>query len=118
MIMKVLVVEQQPQLVLAIEGDQVRYPFTCERASDGWEAIEKLETSDYAAIVIDGDLPRHSGFGVLTYLREEIGEALDNVIVMTSSDEDTLRSRLRESHLRVVSKDKAADALNLVLASE
>ncbi len=116
--MRVLVVEQSPQLARAIEQDQQRFPFTCDRASDGWEAIAKLETSDYAAIVIDGDLPRHSGFGVLTYLREEVGDALGNVIVMTSSDEDTLRSRLRESHLRVVSKDKAAEALTVVLASE
>ncbi len=116
--MKILVVEQDPQLARAIERDRQRFPFTCERASDGWEAIEMLETSDYAAIVIDGDMPRHSGFGVLTYLREEIGEALDNVIVMTSSDEDTLRRKLSESHLRVVSKDKAAEALTVVLGSE
>ncbi len=116
--MKILVVEQDPQLARAIEEDRVRFPVTCERAGDGWEAIEKLETSDYAAIVIDGDMPRHSGFGVLTYLREEIGGALDNVIVMTSSDEDTLRRKLSESHVRVVSKDKAADALTVVLGSE
>ncbi len=117
--MKILVVEQNPQLACAIEEDRERFPVTCERASDGWEAIEKLETSGgYAAIVIDGDMPRHSGFGVLTYLREEVGEALDNVIMMTSSDEDTLRLKLRESHLKVVRKDKAADALTVVLASD
>ncbi|HSP14585.1 MAG TPA: response regulator [Thermoanaerobaculia bacterium] len=116
--MRVLVVEQNPRLALAIDQDQQRFPFTCERASDGWEAIEKLEAGDYDAIVIDGDLPRRSGFGVLTYLREEVGDALDRVIVMTSADEDTLRGRLRESHLKVVSKDKAAEALTVVLASE
>jgi CheY-like chemotaxis protein len=117
--MKVLVVEQNPQLARAIEQDRERFPVTCECATDGWEAIEMLETErNYAAIVIDGDMPRHSGFGVLTYLREEVGDALDNVIVMTSSDEDTLRRKLSESHLKVVSKDKAAEALTVVLASE
>lgn len=92
-------------------------PFTCERATDGWEAIEKLETEHYAAIVIDSDLPRHSGFGVLTYLREEVGEDLDNVIMVTSSDEDTLRRKLSQGRLKVVSKGNAVDALNRVMES-
>jgi len=84
--MKILLVADNPLLASAIEregeGKQIRTEF----ASDGWDAIEKLENDDYSAIVIDADLPRHSGFGVLTYLREEIGPDLGNVIVMTSSD--------------------------------
>jgi DNA-binding response OmpR family regulator len=114
---KVLVVEQNPLLCDAIEAAGDRFPVQLDRASDGWEAIELLENETYAAIVIDGDLPRHSGLGVLTYLREEVGDELGNVIVM-SSDEDTLRSRLREKNLKVVSKDKAVDALTMVLTSE
>jgi DNA-binding response OmpR family regulator len=108
---KVLVVEESPLMAEAIEAAG-ELPFTCERATDGWEAIEKLENEHYAAIVIDSDLPRHSGFGVLTYLREEIGEDLDNVIMVTSSDEDTLRRKLSQERLKVVTKDNAVAALN------
>lgn len=111
---KVLVVEESPLMAEAIEA-AVELPFTCERATDGWDAIQKLETEHYAAIVIDSDLPRHSGFGVLTYLREEVGEELDNVIFVTSSDEDTLRRKLSQVRLKVVSKDRAVDALNRVM---
>ncbi len=93
-------------------------PFTCERASDGWEAIGKLETGHYAAIVIDSDLPRHSGFGVLTYLREEVGDDLGNVIFVTNSDEDTLRRKLSQERLNVCSKGNAVDALNRVIRSQ
>ena len=66
---KILVVEDNPVICREIESQ-----FNCDCATDGWDAIEKLETSDYAAIVIDADVPRHSGYGVLTYLREENGE--------------------------------------------
>lgn len=114
---KVLIVEQNPLVTEAIEAAGDRFSVQLDRATDGWEAIELLESEHYAAIVIDGDLPRRSGLGVLTYLREEVGDELGNVIVI-SSDEDTLRTRLREKNLKVVSKDKAVDALTMVLTSE
>ena len=116
---KVLVVEENPLIANAIEAAGDRFPVTLDRASDGWQAIELLETEQYAAIVIDSDMPRHSGFGVITYLREEGGDdQLRNVIVMTNSDEDTLRRKLSQEQLRVVSRDKAVDALSRVLTPE
>ena len=84
--MKILLVEDNPLIANAIEREGESKQIRTEHATDGWEAIEKLENDDYSAIVIDADLPRHSGFGVLTYLREEIGANLGNVVVMTSSD--------------------------------
>jgi DNA-binding response OmpR family regulator len=84
--MKILLVEDNPLIASAIEREGDSKQIRTEHATDGWEAIEKLENDDYSAIVIDTDLPRHSGFGVLTYLREEIGPNLGNVVVMTSSD--------------------------------
>jgi DNA-binding response OmpR family regulator len=84
--MKILLVEDNPLIASAIEREGDSKQIRTEHATDGWEAIEKLENDDYSMIVIDTDLPRHSGFGVLTYLREEVGDALGNVVVMTSSD--------------------------------
>ena len=104
---KILIVEDNPTLAEAIEQAGHSLFLQCDRATDGWDAIEKLETEQYAAIVIDADVPRHSGFGVLTYLREEIGEDLDNVIFMTSSDRDEVRRKMGE-RLNVVHKEDAA----------
>src|ERR1043166_5482684 len=85
--MKILLVADNPLIASAIEREGESQQIRTEHATDGWEAIEKLETDDdYSAIVIDADPPRHSGFGVLTSLREEIGPDLTNVVVMTSSD--------------------------------
>jgi CheY-like chemotaxis protein len=75
-----------------------------------------METGDYAAIVIDADVPHHSGYGVLAYLREEVGEDLRNVIFLTSSsDRDAVR-RNYGSQLTVVGKDQAMDEITRVLA--
>jgi CheY-like chemotaxis protein len=114
---KILVVEENPFVANAIEAAGDRFPVTMDRASDGWQAIEMLETEDYAAIVIDSDMPHHSGFGVITYLREEVGgDHLHNVIVMTNADEDTLRKKLSQEELRVVRRENAVDELTNVLS--
>lgn len=108
---KVLLVEDNASV-----ADLIEAAFTCDRATDGWDAIEKLETGDYAAIVIDTDVARHSGFGVLTYLREEVGEGFDNVIVVTSSDCGEVRRKISD-RLRVVSKDDAVAEITRVMSA-
>ncbi|HUP63203.1 MAG TPA: response regulator [Thermoanaerobaculia bacterium] len=106
---KILVVENNPSISRAIEAQ-----FNCDCATDGWDAIEKLEHRAYAAIVIDADVPRQSGYGVLTWLREEVGEALGNVIVMTGSDRDAVRRRFGPA-LNVVAKADAVAEITRVL---
>lgn len=106
---KILVVEDNPTITRSIEEH-----FNCDCATDGWDAISKLEAEDYAAIVIDADVSRHSGYGVLTYLREEIGEELGNVVVMTSSDRDDVQRRVGTSP-HVVDKADAVDEITKIL---
>ena len=106
---KVLVVENDPSVSREIE-----LQFHCDRASDGWDAISKLETGQYAAILIDADVPRRSGYGVLTYLREERGE-LSNVVMMTNSDCDEVRRLAGGDSLTIVGKDDAAQEIARVL---
>ena len=106
---KVLVVENNPAICQEMESR-----FNCDCATDGWDAIEKLETHDYAAIVIDADVPHHSGYGVLTYLREEVGGELPNVIFITNNDRDEIRRRVGNT-LTVVTKANAMDEVTRVL---
>src|SRR5688500_8727019 len=106
---KVLVVENNPAICQEMESR-----FNCDCATDGWDAIEKLETHDYAAIVIDADVPHHSGYGVLTYLREEVGGELANVIFMTSDDTDMIRRRVG-AKLTVIDKADAVGEVERVL---
>jgi DNA-binding response OmpR family regulator len=108
---KILVVEDNPAISRSIEER-----FNCDRATDGWDAIEKLETGAYAAIVIDADVPRYSGYGVLAYLREEVGDELRNVIFITSSDREAVQRDFGR-HLTVVAKDDAMDEIARVLES-
>jgi DNA-binding response OmpR family regulator len=108
---KILVVEDNPAICREMEA-----AFNCDCATDGWDAIEKLEMHDYAAIVIDADVPRQSGYGVLTYLREEVGEELPNVIMMTNHDRDAVRRRIGAG-MTICTKADAMAAVTRVLES-
>jgi CheY-like chemotaxis protein len=107
---RILVVEDNPVICREMEAQ-----FNCDCATDGWDAIEKLEASDYAAIVIDADVARHSGYGVLTYLREENGEDMANVIFMTSTDRDSVQRRVGDG-LHVIDRADAVNEITRMLA--
>lgn len=111
---KVLIVEDNPLIADAVERAGRQLELHADLATDGWEAIELLRNGSYAAIVIDTDLPRHSGFGVLTFLRQENGEDLANVILMTSDREEVLR-RVSEGRLQVMQKTEVVDEIAAVL---
>lgn len=112
-----LIVEDNPLIAAAIEKAGERLNLRAEVATDGWDAIEKLRSGEYAAIVIDADLPRHSGYGVVTYLQEEVGEALENVVLMTDADHASVRERTSE-HLRVIGKTEEIELILSALSPE
>jgi DNA-binding response OmpR family regulator len=96
---RLLIVENNPTIAAAIEQAGERLAMQCDIATDGWEAIALLRDEDYHAIVINADLPRQSGYGVLSYLREENGDRLAHVIVMGADDEQV---RQRVSGVRIM----------------
>ena len=114
---KVLIVENDAIVARAVELSGARVHLEAERASDGWDAIEKLEAHDYAAIVIDADLPDYSGFGVLQFLRQEQGEALENVIMLTSGDREAVAHQVSAEGLRVLRKSTPAAQLDEAMSA-
>ncbi len=53
--------------------------------TDGTEAIERLKSRQYAAILIDLLMPGTDGYAVLDFLRAELPEVLSNVVVITAA---------------------------------
>lgn len=60
-----------------------------EEASDGAEALRKIDADDFDVVVLDLMMPRHSGFDVIRELREKRPEVLKKVIVMTAAADKT-----------------------------
>jgi len=59
--------------------------FVVEIAGDGGEALEKLKTGNYGAVLLDLRMPNVDGFGVLEFLKANRPEMMRNVIVLTAA---------------------------------
>jgi CheY-like chemotaxis protein len=59
--------------------------FNVEIASDGREAIERLRTRQYAALLLDLRMPHADGFAVLEHLSEHQPKMLSSVLVVTAA---------------------------------
>lgn len=59
--------------------------FSVQIAMDGLDALEKIRTNRYAAILLDLRMPTLDGFGVLEDLQKQQPETLQRVIVMTAA---------------------------------
>jgi CheY-like chemotaxis protein len=58
--------------------------FQIEVAADGLEAVEKLRTNQYAAVLLDLRMPQHDGFEVLDFLQANNPQMLPHVLVVTA----------------------------------
>lgn len=59
--------------------------FNVDVAFDGHDAIERLRTRQYAAILLDLRMPQTDGFAVLDFLKEHQPRMLASVLVVTAS---------------------------------
>lgn len=83
----------KPRVLVADDNDAIcallkallQRDYHVEIARDGSEAIERLRTAAYSAVLLDLLMPEVDGFSVLKYLRNERPSLLAQVIVLTAA---------------------------------
>ncbi|MBO9573914.1 MAG: response regulator transcription factor [Chitinophagaceae bacterium] len=80
--MKLLVVEDEPDLLQSILEYFTQEDFLCEGVGTYFDAITKIEDFDYDCIILDINLPDGSGLRLLKYLRED--KKQDGVIIVSA----------------------------------
>jgi CheY-like chemotaxis protein len=86
--------------------------FVVDVASDGGEAIEKLKSRQYAAILLDLLMPLVDGYAVLDFLEQHRPDLLRRVIVVTASLSSRHLQRVKEYDVfGVIAKPFEVDAL-------
>jgi len=63
----------------------LRKDFAVDVANDGLEAIDKLRTKTFHAIILDLLMPQLDGYGVLDHLRANSPEMIRRVLVVTAA---------------------------------
>jgi CheY-like chemotaxis protein len=93
----VLLVEDEESLRLVLRDLLEREGYTIVEAADGVQALEAIDRHDPDAIVLDLNLPRLDGYGVLTHLRARPATAALPVLVLTAKGDEDNEVRVFES---------------------
>ena len=88
---RVLLLEDDPSMSRLIATLLRREGFRVESVSTGRQAIEKLQRTDYDALLFDLMTPTEGGMTVIQYLREHDRQMLKRVVLVTASPESVLR---------------------------
>jgi CheY-like chemotaxis protein len=70
--------------------------FDVQVATDGLEALERIRTNAYAAILLDLRMPILDGFAVLDQVREQQPELLKRIVIMTAAVSDRELERVAQ----------------------
>jgi len=110
----ILIVDDEPDICLALE-DLLRHAgYTVRSVMTGREALHEAEQSPFGAVILDLGLPDLSGFAVLRGL-EELDPLLP-VIVLTASVQDSVTvESLRRGAVAYITKPYNPDALKIIL---
>ena len=93
---------EKPRVLLADDNEPtctlivalLRNEFIVDVVHDGQDAIERLKSRRYAAVLLDVLMPGTDGFGVLDFLVSERPEVLPRVLAVTASLSARTQQRL------------------------
>lgn len=88
---RILVVEDDAAIRSLLETLLAHSGYACELSPDGHDAVRRLRSSDYDAILLDLMLPGQFGFDIIRFLNAERPKLSPRVIVLTAASQATLR---------------------------
>jgi len=90
---KILVVDDDPDILDAITTILSTQPYSIDTARDGIECVDKVRAGVPDLIVLDLLMPNKDGFAVVRELRDNPRYAKVPILILTSVREDASRRR-------------------------
>lgn len=90
---KILVVDDDPTKVMAIEAVLHSLDQTIVSATSGQEALRRLLTEDFAVILLDVNMPGVDGFETAEYIRQRRRSEHTPIIFLTAYADDAFEDR-------------------------
>lgn len=89
---KILVVDDEPDIVESVKNRLIREGYDVFTAYDGEEALVRVAENDPDVVVLDLTMPKLNGFEVLRRVRSEFNDRWRPVIIVSAStDLDSLK---------------------------
>src|SRR3546814_3664093 len=80
--MKLLIIEDEPDLLESILQYLTQEEFLCEGVATFYEGLQRIESFEYDCVILDINLPDGNGLKLLKYLRD--GKKQDGVIIISA----------------------------------
>lgn len=110
----VLIVEDDPDVSLALEDHLHHEGYTVHRVMTGKQALHEAEQNPFGAVILDLGLPDLSGFAVLRGL-EELDPLLPVIVLTASVQEKHTVEALRRGAFAYITKPFNRDELKIIL---
>lgn len=85
---RILIVDDEPNIVMAIEFLLDQAGYATEKAYNGLEALEKVQTFSPNLIILDVMMPHMDGFEVAKTLRQDESNYQTKIIFLTAQGTD------------------------------
>ncbi len=86
---RILIADDDPQMRRLVRSVLAREGFEVEEAADGLDALDRVQLGGIDLVVLDVEMPRLDGLGVLEELRAQMRTAALPVIMLTGQTGDT-----------------------------
>ena len=86
---KILIVDDEPNIVISLEFLMKKEGFEVAVANDGDEALAKVASFNPDLLLLDVMMPRKSGFEVCEALRADPSRAALKIVMLTAKGRDT-----------------------------
>ena len=86
---RILIADDDPQMRRLVRGVLEREGFEVVEAEDGLDALDRIEQGAHDLVILDYNMPRLDGLGVLEELRARMRTAALPVIMLTASLDET-----------------------------
>lgn len=84
---KILIVDDDKDIVEALKNRLVKEGYEAVTAYDGEEALQKVKEENPDIVVLDLMMPKRNGFEVLKEIREKFKDKWRPVIIVSAQDE-------------------------------
>lgn len=90
---KILIVDDEPNIVMSLEFLLKKEGFTTATAHDGDEALQQVAAFAPELILLDVMMPKKSGFEVCEILRSDAAYASLRIIMLTAKGRETEQAK-------------------------
>jgi len=88
---RILIVDDDSDIRLILRSALESYGYHCDEASNGLEALEKIEAEEFALILLDYSMPVMNGLEVIRRLSQASWSSRPQIVMMTAHSGHDLR---------------------------